>query len=561
MLRCAALRGAAWRCVGPLELVKGQTLRDWMRQDPPPDWRTCVEVFIQVGQGLAAAHKQDLVHRDFKPGNAIIDDEGRPRVLDFGLARQVHTDLADEDDEPSILERLRIETDDPALGTPLTRTGAVLGTPAYMPPEQMKGREADARSDQFSFCVSFYEAVYGERPFEGTTMVGLIVSMMGDAVRPAPKGSPVPARLRTLLLRGLAHEPAARWPSMDALLNELRTLMAPTRRWLARGLTIGLVGLGGVVAVPQYLAFRERCTGAQAEMEGVWDDTRRGQVQAAVLGTEVSFAPSTWERVEPRLDAYADAWMRTHTETCEATSVRGEQSEEALDLRMRCLGQRRTALRATVDELVDADAKVVEKAVELVAGLPTLTRCDDLDWLEQHNQLVPPPEDPAVAAAVEVQRAHLADIEVMDNAGRYAEALDEIEPVVQQSKSLRYPPLRAEALYWRGKLQNRNGQYHEAEQDLRQAHMLAVELHHDPVALHTAQAMTGVVGGRLARHLEGQHWGEINALPLAERSGEPVEKATSLSHLGSVFISQGDYEKERLFLQQALAIKEKALGI
>jgi serine/threonine protein kinase len=162
------------------------------------------------------------VHRDFKPGNAIIDDEGRPRVLDFGLARK-----ADEgDDPPSIIERVRT---DPHQAVPLdeslTKTGAVLGTPAYMPPEQMMGREADARSDQFSFCVSLYEALYGERPLQGSTMAALMVAVRSGKVEPAPKGSKVPAKLRAVLLRGLAVEPAQRWTSM----NDPTTRSSPFR--------------------------------------------------------------------------------------------------------------------------------------------------------------------------------------------------------------------------------------------------------------------------------------------------------------------------------------------
>ncbi|MEM9462092.1 MAG: tetratricopeptide repeat protein [Myxococcota bacterium] len=568
-----------------MELVQGRTLRDWIRQHPLPDWRQCVEVFIQVGQGLAAAHAAGLVHRDFKPSNAVIDDEGRARVLDFGLACRADLGTTDEvglghtqgkthddrspdlpvherahrrasgagDDDPLALDLLSVQA--------LTETGMVMGTPAYMPPEQFKGREADARSDQFSFCVSLYEAVYGERPFAGDTQTRLMTSMTRGGVRPVPKGSPVPARLRTVLLRGLAADPAQRWPSMEALLTELHRLVAPrSARWMAVGMMAGLAALGGGLAFGHYVEVKERCTGAQAQMDGIWDDGRRQQVQDAILGTERPFAPETWQRIEPRLDAYAQAWTATHTEICEATSVRGEQSDQALDLRMRCLDQRRTALRATVDVLADTNAELVHNTMKLVVELPTLTRCDDLPWLEQHDARVPPPDDPDVAAAVEIQRAHLADIAVMHKAGRYAKALDAVEPVLEQAETLGYTPLRAEALYWRGSLRHGNGQYTEAETDLRQAHALAVEHHHDPIALDTAQALTSVVGVALARHAEGRQWGEMVALPLAQRSGEPLDVAHSLNHLGLVLRSQGEYEAAQHHHQRALAIKQKALG-
>ncbi|MEM9462100.1 MAG: serine/threonine-protein kinase [Myxococcota bacterium] len=564
-----------------MELVQGRTLRHWIRQHPRPDWRQCVEVFIQAGRGLAAAHAQGLIHRDFKPSNTILDDEGRARVLDFGLARRTEVDMTDEDGpgrEGDQTDHDRdhhhpaqqstgtgtmqaLDNDRTAFVQALTETGAVMGTPAYMPPEQMKGHEADARSDQFSFCVSLYEAVYGKRPFEGSTLTELTASMTRGRIRPVPKGSSVPTRLRTILLRGLALEPDKRWPSMEALLHQLHTLVAPRpRRWVALGLTTGLAALGGGLALGQYAQVKERCTGAPAQMDGIWDDARRGQVQAALLGTERSLAPDTWARIEPRLDAYAQGWVETHTEACEATSVRGEQSEDALDLRMRCLDLRRTTLRATVDVLADADTEVVDNAIELVAGLPTLTRCDDLEWLEHHDHHVPPPEDPDVAAAVKAQRTRLAEIEAMDKAGHSAEALGELRATVEQAQMLDYPPLWAEALDWRGTLRHRTGQYEEAEQDLRRAYTLAIEQRHDPIALHAAQILTRVVGVALARPAEGRQWGEMVALPLAQRSGEPLQEANSLNDLGLVLDKQGDYEGARLHFERALAIQQEVLG-
>ncbi len=213
-----------------MELVKGQTLRQWHGEPGTSrHWVECVEAYLQAGRGLAAAHAKGLVHRDFKPGNAIMDDEGRVRVLDFGLARR-----GDGDDEsyeatggvPSVIRRARTDKQEVVpLDLSLTKTGAVLGTPAYMPPEQMTGKETDARSDQFSFCVSLYEAVYGERPFEGLTLLALVTSMARGRVRPAPEGREVPAELRAVLLRGLATEPEDRWPSMDQLLERLQRMV------------------------------------------------------------------------------------------------------------------------------------------------------------------------------------------------------------------------------------------------------------------------------------------------------------------------------------------------
>ena len=255
-----------------MELVEGQTLQEWQAERRP--WRECVQVYLQAGRGLAAAHAKRLVHRDFKPGNAILDEDGRARVLDFGLVRRSNEEAVDDDEDrggvPSTIEPARTEAQQVVpLDLSLTDTGTVLGTPAYMPLEQTQGGEADAKSDQFSFCVSLWEAVYGERPFEGATLTELVAAMKDGVVRAVPKGSDVSVTLRKVLLRGLAADPMQRWPSMDALLEQLQRLVAPrARRWVALGLTAGLAALGGGLALGQYVEVMDRCTGAKTQLAG-----------------------------------------------------------------------------------------------------------------------------------------------------------------------------------------------------------------------------------------------------------------------------------------------------
>ncbi len=222
-----------------MELVEGIPLDKWLQQEPLLGWKDCLRAYLQAGAGLAAAHAEGLVHRDFKPGNAIIDRKGQVRVLDFGLARQATVTAIEEHENTST------ETDakDTKLDTLVTQTGAVLGTPAYMPLEQFHGRPADARSDQFSFCVALYEALYRERPFDGRTVAALEASVEAGRVRPAPKTTAVPVKLWQVLERGLATKPQDRWPSMEALLAELQRFVIPrTTRWWA--VSMAVVGLG-----------------------------------------------------------------------------------------------------------------------------------------------------------------------------------------------------------------------------------------------------------------------------------------------------------------------------
>ncbi|MEM9457236.1 MAG: serine/threonine-protein kinase [Myxococcota bacterium] len=361
-----------------MELVKGKTLREWMRSKPRPGWRECLEVFLQVGAGLAAAHERGLVHRDFKPGNAIIDRKGRARVLDFGLARQVKI----EDDDLSTMRRARTDEMDPVpLDIPITQPGAVLGTPAYMPLEQMYGQEADARSDQFSFCVALYEAIYGERPFQGITMTAQVISMTHGHFRPVPKGIKAPAQLRRVLLRGLAHLPGDRWPSMEALLVELRRLVAPRGRpWVALGLAFGLVvglvvGLSVLGAGLSPLAAGSRCDGAREQLAGIWDEPRKQAVRKAFLSTRLSYAPRTLAWVEQQLDAYADAWTREYIEVCEGNQQVEKYAHNALDLPMSCLRERQVTLYTTVKTLANANVHVVDNAIDMVERLPAPRTC------------------------------------------------------------------------------------------------------------------------------------------------------------------------------------------
>ncbi|WP_395833592.1 protein kinase [Archangium violaceum] len=208
-----------------MERVEGPTLATWLTEHKRP-WREVLALLLQAGEGLAAAHRAGLVHRDFKPGNVLVDAEGRPRVTDFGLVRE--GERGEVGGVPSL------ETEEP-----LTQAGAVLGTPAYMSPEQLAGHEVDARGDQFSFCVALHEALYGMRPFDARAR---------DQVtrwrrEPLPRSPRLPRELRAAIDRGLALNPEDRFPSMDALLAALRR--PPRLHW--RPVVTGLMVLALVL--------------------------------------------------------------------------------------------------------------------------------------------------------------------------------------------------------------------------------------------------------------------------------------------------------------------------
>ncbi len=221
-----------------MERVEGPTLAGWLRERERP-WREVLALFVQAGEGLAAAHRAGLVHRDFKPANVLVGADGRPRVTDFGLVR--HEAAGDE--------ALPGDAASGDTGEALTRAGVAPGTPAYMSPEQLAGREVDARGDQFSFCVALHEALYGIRPFDARAR--------GEARWrrvPVPRGPRLPGYVRAALERGLSLSPEARFPSMDALLVALASPPGP--RWLP--VVTGVVGLGLVLAGANVVVWRPR---------------------------------------------------------------------------------------------------------------------------------------------------------------------------------------------------------------------------------------------------------------------------------------------------------------
>jgi len=199
-----------------MELVEGVTLRNKLDRTTP--WRTVVNTYLQAARGLAAAHAAGLVHRDFKPDNVLFGNDGRIRVVDFGLVSLEPIEMS----PPISSEVMRS-----GLGPHVeTTVGSVLGTPAYMAPEAMRGELTDARADQFSFCVALFQGLYGVYPHSGATLAERVDQITIGAIA-RPVGSAVPERVYRVLVRGLSARPGDRYRSMEALANALEHAIAP----------------------------------------------------------------------------------------------------------------------------------------------------------------------------------------------------------------------------------------------------------------------------------------------------------------------------------------------
>jgi tetratricopeptide (TPR) repeat protein len=295
-----------------MQRLAGCSLRTYLEQ--PRSRVELVRLFVAVGRGLAAAHARGVCHRDVKPANVIVDCEGHPHLVDFGLA---------------------------ALMTP----GTPVGTPAYAAPELLRGEPSDASADQYSFCVALHEALIGVRPTSANAVA-----------------TSLPWRWRRAIERGLAEDPAQRHPSMDALLAELR--FVPRLRLALVG-----VALCGAVAWASLARDRE-CPADGLERTGVWTDDRWRAVTNAFMasGADLEVVGDALVRIEPMLHDYAGAWTAARTATCTADGT----ADEA---KLSCLGRTRARLDALLRRFEAADATVVGRATRAVMSLPAPSGC------------------------------------------------------------------------------------------------------------------------------------------------------------------------------------------
>jgi tRNA A-37 threonylcarbamoyl transferase component Bud32/tetratricopeptide (TPR) repeat protein len=488
-----------------MEFIAGQTLDHWLHEGPakrPRPWREGLALLIQAGRGLAAAHARDLVHRDFKPANVMVGEDGRVRVLDFGLARSVHERGGDPRlptaDVEETLEQTGVQasetwnpTASSAFDRELTLTGAVLGTPAYMAPEQHLGQSATVLSDQFSFCVVLYEALFGERPFAAKSRADYTHRVIEGRIEvPGPK-SGVPVWLRKAVLRGLAPNPVDRWPSMDALLTELSRERG--RVWRVSALAAGFAAVlaTGLLLGPSEV---EMCSIDDAALAGVWDDARRTDVRNAFAASGLAHGDRTLERVMERLDEQADQLIAARGDACRARWVTQEQTDAQLELRNACLDQRRRELDATVDTLAEGDPETLEHGVELLDGLGDVGLCEQVDLLER-GWLVA--KDAKTAEQVGVLREQIAHAHALRLASDVIGARRILDAISSEAEAIDYGPLSAELLYLRGRLEQREEKFAEARESLLAAATMAEQVQHVELAPNAWIHLLTVSGGRV----------------------------------------------------------------
>jgi eukaryotic-like serine/threonine-protein kinase len=538
-----------------MEFVEGETLSVWL-QSEARGWRAVRDVFLAAGEGLAAAHEAGLVHRDFKPQNVMVARDGSVRVMDFGLASD--TSEATTAGEGLDLAGIHAPTSHTVA---LTRTGVLLGTPLYMAPEQFLGRTTDARSDQFSFCIALYEALYGERPFPSDSLSKLMNAVVEGRVREPPQRVRVPSFLRRLLLRGLAADPASRFPSMRTLLDALGADPVRRRRTALLAAAVGVVAVVVAAGTQRVMTRGQRmCSGAAAKLAGIWelgDGPRRGAIHQAFVATGRGFAEETWTRVSGLLDDYSRRWTGLYTDNCEATRVRGDQSAEVLDLRTTCLEGPRGALRALTDLLVHADGAVLVEAVNASLALPALDRCSDVAAL---RAVVPPPADAEARARVAALTTRLTEVKALRDTGQWKGALAEAGTLASDARAVGYEPLLADVLALRSWLEQESGDSMAAGKTREEVVWMALAAHRDDIAGESAAQLVGIHGYSLSNREEANRWNKV-ADALVRRLGPGHDRIGSWLHQsrGASSLRAGDFQAGAREFQIALSLKLKAL--
>ena len=540
-----------------MELAVGTPLDEWLGERRA--WRQVLAVFQTAGRGLAAAHAVGLVHRDFKPGNVLLGDDGRVRVLDFGIARALGA--PENDDEPETPARDAGTGSRVSATTPLTRVGVVLGTPRYMAPEALMGRPLDHRADQYSFCVALYEALYGIAPYPGDTLPDVLREVLAGRLREPFTKAGVPAWIRRILIRGLKTDPLQRYPSMEELLADLaKDRTALLRRRVAAAAAAAFLAAGGGAL---YRIERQRdqlCAGASAKLAGIWDADRKAALQRAFLATGRPYAADAWSGTERALDTYTRSWSTMRTEACEATRRRGEQSPELLDLRMRCLDRRLRELRALTDLFASADPALVEKAVPASRSLSSLDGCADATALRAP---LPPPSDPASRRTVEDLEIRIAESWALWTTARYGDGLKVAGLAAEAARKLGYPPVQAEALLILSRLEEASGQFDRAEATLFDTVAAAEAGRHDSLATRAWIDLVWVVGFRQQKFAEAERWRRMAEAALGRLGGggeNPELDADLRSTAGFLLDAQGEHSRGIELEQQALALYEKTLG-
>lgn len=536
-----------------MEYVSGPTMADWLANQTR-SWQEIVDVIAQAAAGLAALHRAGLVHRDVKPSNIIVGDDGRVRVLDLGLVGVESNDDRPQGKQPQDLQESVREFGTSSLykQTDLTRTGEYVGTPAYMSREQFLGIALTPATDVFSLSVVLYEGLSGAHPFMGDTFQKLRENVVIGRIKSTELASSIPPRLRALVLEGLSTQPNNR-PTMEAFRQRLSDAPRPARRWWMLLSTLLAAALLATLLFSR-VGVSSTCDGRQVSDEILTEDDVAA-VRAAMVASELPYASELADRVINDLNVYAKSWAAHNATACQ-DYARGYHSATLLDARMVCLDRRREALAETVALLKSGGEDVVSNAGQMVGKLPRLSACDNLADVQGAA-----PPDPKLREPLQALEQKLLHATTLGHAGRLEAAQEAIFDVVQRAEAIGHEPTVVRALLTAARTSlNLQADRSSTRETLNRALALAIRA---GLATETAEAMIRRV------YVRGLHESGADValadVPVAEAmlhaAGDPPElRALLLNNTGSIHLAAGDRRAAREAFKQSFVIKEHLYG-
>ncbi len=538
-----------------MEFISGGTLKEWLKLPHPR--AEVLTRFRQAGAGLAAAHAAGLIHRDFKPDNVLLGSAGECKVTDFGLAR-ASPSMPSMSQETRSGDAVQPRDKSELLSTELTAYGSVMGTPAYMSPEQFGQGEVDARTDQFSFCVALWEGLTGARPFVSEGLPGLALAVSTGRITESPRSQRMPTWLRRVLLRGLRAKPSERFHSMDELLNALSNDPAPRRRIVLATSLVLAIG-AGIVGYSKWSTSvaRQACEDLGAEIEVAWSDQQRQQVQRAFRVVPGAYVEQTWSRVEQGLSSWAQQWRATAQDACVDATVTRTRTNDTYAANIRCLNDQRRTFTGLVQLLMQGGPQVPRRAVPAVIRLPRPADCLDDQVLRAYAQ----EGGASQVGDVTLARDRLALAGNLVAIGNYKEAVPAADEALAAAQRSGLTSLQADALVQVGELASATGDYEKAVGQLIAGMTLGATVGRDQLEADVALRLTRLEGLKLGHREAAKVWAElarIRILALGEQDGP--RGATLHAALGGLHFANGDFSAALAEHQKALEIRLREFG-
>ncbi|MCA9696832.1 MAG: tetratricopeptide repeat protein, partial [Myxococcales bacterium] len=495
------------------------------------------------------------------PDNAMIDEHGRVRVMDFGLAAIADEGPQSGEPEPSAshvdltgIENLSVDrsTSSGLLSAQLTEVGRLIGTPAFMAPEQLAGRRGGPAADQFALCVSTWQTLTGERPYPGDDVEALLAAMHAGKLR--TPGAAMPKGLRRVLERGLATEPEQRWPSMAALAEALEAVQRGSSRM--KLLTFGAaVVLLATAAVGGGLWSRHSQNQRCAAVDDGWSEAQRDAIAEAMTRAG-DHGSALWVRAEPLLETWSAAHRSVTASAC--------REDDGLPPALRvaqavCLDRQRRALAETLELLRTADAATAARALDMVGELPDPSHCADAEHLAALDRRTPPRDAEGAAAvndAIFRGRALL-------QAGRHRDAVAVLDPLRATASELDAPAVEGELQATLGEAELALGLSPRATASLGLAYASLLRAGEDQAAAAVAvlliSAEADQAHGELARL-----W-DLHAEALIARAGDGAAdtrplQAQRLTAMAVLADGEGDYALARQRFEEAAAMQAELHG-